>query len=388
MKKTIQELKNQKTELNGIIVYSIVLGISINIISGIISEILDIPIRLELIIWGFISLSVVLISQIIKLCRLNNKVKFDCLFIADESEKNEFVEIPNYKISMEMSRNFKSAFSENSAYQRIWEDSGLDKLNNKKTKASASESKKLLLEMIEYCLLQHFSIFIGDYYNTRNITKKIVSYSENDIPDVLLKNRFLKLFSEDPQNRSAFCSNQKSKIYIVEDSNDLTEYDFDNVVYMIGNNGALFRRFKLTMPKGSKVFRENDNTIVLDTKLFTLKYKVAFDGFTTVVEPDFYKYYLHKDKKFEFHDWKFYVEIDVKYKISSLLKLWDWKYYNWLDEYLEKLANYCDINIFYKNIGWEESKTILRILKTPKSDNDKLVFNKSSYNNSDNRIAD
>lgn len=368
MKKTIQDFKKQKTELNGIIVYSIVLGISINIISGIISEIFDITPCLELIIWGSVSLCVIIISQIIKLCRLNNKVKFDCLFIADESNKNEIVEIPNYMISMEMKRNFKSAFSENPAYQRIWEDSGLDKLNNKKTKASASESKKLLLEMIEYCLLQHFSIFIGDYYNTRNITKKIVCYSENDIPDVLLKNRFLKLFSEDPQNRAAFCSNKESKMYIVEQSDDSTDDDSGTVVYMIGNNGALFRRFELTIPKGSKVFRENDNTIVLDTKLFTLRYKVAFDGFTTVVEPDFYKYYLHRDNKFEFHDWKFYVEIDVKYKISSILKLWDWKYYNWLDEYLVKLANYCDVDTFYKNIGWEESKTILRILKTPKSD--------------------
>ena len=68
----------------------------------------------------------------------------------------------------------------------------------------------------------------------------------------------------------------------------------------------------------------------------------------------------------EFLSW--FNSLNVKYKISSLLKLWDWKYYNWLDEYLVKLANYCDIDTFYKNIGWEKSKTILRILKTPKPD--------------------
>ena len=66
------------------------------------------------------------------------------------------------------------------------------------------------------------------------------------------------------------------------------------------------------------------------------------------------------------HDWKYFIEVDVKYKYSSLLKIWDWKYYNWLDEYLVKLLNYCDIENFYKNIGWEKSKTILRILKTSK----------------------
>lgn len=87
-----------------------------------------------------------------------------------------------------------------------------------------------------------------------------------------------------------------------------------------------------------------------------------------MVEKDFYKYYLHETEYQGFHDWKYMVEFNVKYKISSLLKLWDWKYYNWLDEYLVKLANYCDVDTFYKNIGWEESKTILRILKTPKPD--------------------
>lgn len=367
MKKTIEEFKNQKTELNSIIVYSIVLGISVNIISGILSEIFDIQLWLSLIIWVSILLGVIVVSQIIKLRRLKTNIKFDCLFIADESQKNKLIGIPNYKISMDMKEYFEAAFLENPAYKKIWEDSGLDKLDDKRTSEMATESKKLLVEMLEYCILEHFSMFIGDYYNIRNINKKTVSYSGTDIPDVLLKNRFLKLFSEEPKNRAVFCNDNETGIYRIEKCDGESD-DVGTVVYMTGSNGAIYRRFELNIPKGSTVFRENNNTIVVDTKLFTLKYKVVFDGFSTVVERDFYKHYLHKTDYLEFHDWKYFIEFDVKYKYTSLLKLWDWKYYNWLDEYILKLSNYCDIDRFYKNIGWEEAKTILRILKTPKLD--------------------
>lgn len=63
MKRTIEEFKNQKSELNSIITYSIVLGISINIISGILNEIFDIPLWLKLIIWAGISLVVIIALQ-------------------------------------------------------------------------------------------------------------------------------------------------------------------------------------------------------------------------------------------------------------------------------------------------------------------------------------
>lgn len=365
MKKTIEEYKNQKNELGSIIFYSVILGISVNIISGILSDLFKISIWKNLIIWVAISIVIILTSQIIKLHKLKSKIKFNCLFITDASQKNEMISIPNYEISEDMERYFEAACSENQAFRTIWENAGLDKSKGIKNLGKTSESKELLIELVEYCILERFSIFISDYYNMRNITKKTISYSGNDIPDVLLKNRFLKLFSEDPKNRAAFCGETQAGIYMIDDRENESE-DEGTVVYLTGSNGAIYRRFELNIPKGSVVFRENNNTIVVDTKLFTLKYKVVFDGFNTVVEYDFYKYYLHKKPNIICQNWKYNIEVDVKYKYSSLLKVWNWKYYNWLDEYLVKLLNYCDIDTFYKNIGWEKSKTFLRILKSHK----------------------
>lgn len=373
MKNTIREFQNQKSELNGLILYSIVLGISINILSGILSDLLNIAPWVNLIIWSMISLVIIITSQIMKYLSLNTKVELRGMFITDETSKNKLIAIPNYEISTDMKRYFESACSENNAYRRIWEDTGLDKAKESKNHgerlSKISESSKLLVELIEYCLLDHFSIFINDYFNKRGVSQKCMSCLGRDIPDVLLQNRFLKLFSEEPKNRAAFCDNPRSVIYeINDDENDAD--DEGTIVLMMEDNGAMYRRFNLMIPNGSKVFRENGNTVVIDTKLFTLKHRVGFEGISTFVERDFYTHYLHKPNYDGFHEWEFSVEVEVKYKYTALFKPWDWKYYNWLDEYLGKLCSYCDMKTFYKDIGWEEVKTILRILKTPKRQKD------------------
>ncbi len=364
MKKTVMEFRNQKIELHRIIAYSIIMGIAINIISNSLGKILNFPLWLNIIIWVGISLVIISIAQIVELCRLNSTIKYEGLFITHRNEKNRIIGIPNYKISTDMKTYFEAAFSENPAYRTIWEESGLDKLQGPHIAKKTNDSKKLLAEMIEYCVLEHFSSFINDYYNIRNITKKTIEYSGTDIPDVLLKNRFMKMFSEEPQNRAAFCNSKKSGIYKIDDK-DTEPEDKGTLVFMIGSNGALYSKFELVIPKGSKVCREEDNGIEVHTKLFTMKYKFLFDGISTYVEQDFYKYYLHELSPMDYHDWKFDVQVSIKYKLSALFKFWDWKYYNWLDEYLDKLSDYCAVDNFYKNIGWRETKTFIQILKTP-----------------------
>ena len=386
MKNTIRELQNQRSELNGLVLYSIVLGISVNILSGILSELLNIKPWINLIIWGVISLGIIISSQVLKYKGLNTKVELQGLLITDETSKNKLIEVPNYHISMDMKEYYESACSENNAYRKIWENSGLDKAKDGKTHkeqlSMISESSKLLVELIEYCLLERLSTFIEDYFNKRGVSQKCICCLGKDIPDVLLQNRFLKLFSEEPKNRAAFCGVPGKFTYTVECVENNTD-DENTIVYMMGDNGALYQRFSLIIPKGSKVYRESENTVVVDTKIFTLKHRVVFEGFSTYVERDFYTHYLHTPNDDGFHNWQFDIEVEVIYKFIALFKPWDWKYYNWLDEYLRNLSSYCDIETFYEDIGWKEAKTVLRILKTPKMSKDESTqyadANDSSY---------
>lgn len=65
---------------------------------------------------------------------------------------------------------------------------------------------------------------------------------------------------------------------------------------------------------------------------------------------------------YAFSEYEFNIEIDVQYKLNSIFKITDWKYYNWLNDYIERLKHYWNVDIFYMDINWEYNKTIIRIL--------------------------
>lgn len=351
--KYVNEIKNQKSNTVNIILYSVILGVMINIISDALSLILDIKPWIYLVVGIGIAILLVTITLIYNVVKLNQKIKFKSALIINKQSNNDIVAIPSYKISENMKSYLDSAFSENTAIQNIWQQGifsffEISNDKNKKAMTTTIETTNLLKELIEYCLLDDFSIFIEDYFNSRNMNENIITFDQNAVPDILLNNRFLKLFSENPNNRSIFL-------------NGTQKNDYDHIVVMSTSNGAVYRRFNLNLPKSSKVYRSNKNTIVIDTKLFKLTINILFGGFNTVIENDFYKYYMQK-KNTAFSEYEFAIEVDVKYKIRSIFKIMDWKYYNWLDDYIERLEHYCNIDTFYKDISWEHNKTIIRIL--------------------------
>lgn len=361
MKNTINELKAQRHEMNNIIILSVILGVLVNMISGVISTVLKINSWMNLVVLTFFCIAILIIMQFLKIHRLNTKMRFNCAFIVDEKNFNTIIDIPNYRISNDMCTYLKQASLENKVFQSIW---GKEKFNIKRAvyvakdgslMAEASDNVNLLIELLEYCILEDFSTFIESYFNARHLLPKVIMLLREDIPDILLNNRFLKLFSEPPENRSAFC-----KLHIIG-MQKIDETGTKTIATMYGENGEMFRHLNLFVPKGTKVYKENSNTIIIDTKLFVLKVKPLFGCFSTFIANDFYKYYIHKKKEEKFHDWKFNIDIEVKYKIFSAFKVWDWKYYNWLDSYISRLENYCDINTFYDNIGWSKAKTIIRV---------------------------
>lgn len=360
----INEIKKQKSNTINIVLYSVILGIIINIISDLIGLILDVKPWVYFVLGIGIAVSLIGVTLVYNVIKLNKTICFKGAFIIDEHNNNDFIIIPNYKISENMKSYLESAFSENEAIKKLWEKGnfktfdviGVDK--DKRLLAKPDEASILLIELIEYCLLENFSTFIGDYFNLRHMNSNIITLDQNSVPDILLNNRFLKLFSESPSNRNAFINSESNHGYNQDES----------LVMMYGQNGAVYRRFNLNLPEGSKVYRTNKNTVIIDTKLFKLTIKILFGGFNTVIENDFYNYYIQK-KNNAFSEYEFNIEMDIEYKIKSIFKIMDWKYYNWLDDYIERLEHYCNISTFYRDINWKQNKTLIRILTAKESNN-------------------
>ena len=84
MKYTISELKSQRHEMNNIIILSVVLGILINMISGIISDVFKINSWINLVVLSFFCIAILIIMQFLKIHKLNTKIRFDCVFIVNE----------------------------------------------------------------------------------------------------------------------------------------------------------------------------------------------------------------------------------------------------------------------------------------------------------------
>lgn len=356
MKNYIENFKKEKQNTANIVIFSVVLSTLINIVSGAILSFYKLPPWLYIISGIIFIVILIFFSLFLRIKKLNTKLMLKSMFIIDTKNNNNFMSIPNYKINQDMSNYLGSAFCESNAIKTVWESGNLNCFDDfhatesGKIYAQCNDSILLLIELIEYTILDNFSVFISDYFNKQHLNDKVQELTRESIPDLLLSNRFLLLFSGEMKNRDAF----------LEDSDSS---DQQNIVYAYSKNGALYNRFEMQLPKGTKIYKDKNNTIVINTKLFILKIEYLYGGFSTVLDNEFYEYYLGKTFDTTLNTYEFNINLSVKYKWTSILKLYDWKYYNWLDEYVYKLQHYCNKNTFLNDIGWNQIKSGIQIYK-------------------------
>ena len=94
---------------------------------------------------------------------------------------------------------------------------------------------------------------LSEYFNNSYEKQRVKDFQRNDIPEVLLSNRFLKLFSEDMFNRAIFAC---QKDFVLDDHND-----GGKIVYAETSSGGLYDKFDLILPEKSKITRKNKNQI-------------------------------------------------------------------------------------------------------------------------------
>lgn len=66
-------------------------------------------------------------------------------------------------------------------------------------------SAELLAEAVEYLVLDKISTHLTDYFNEESFAEQNLKvYRREDVPDILLRNRFLETFSRPTEQRPAF----------------------------------------------------------------------------------------------------------------------------------------------------------------------------------------
>lgn len=353
-KSVIAELISNRADLFELILVAVLLALSVNLVSSAFSEIFVFSPLVILGIGLLLGLSVIGYS-VSRLFKSKHRSRtFRGFFIYNE-KRNEVIEVPRYNYSEKLRSCLRGAFSENDAFKALWEKEPLSgKFSKRHRKDSIgpvhTRSMDLIAEATEYFVLDKLSSHLSDYFSDKKQSSNgtIKEFYRNDIPDVLLSNRFLELFSRPMEERSSF-----------------TNHPFDDlgiVVYAASANGALFDRFDLNLPAETKLSRQGKNQLEIDTSRFSFKISVDFSGFNTFIPFEFHQYILNEKDPMEISDFAVYIAMDIEFKNRAFFSSRGWDYYYWVDSFLEDFSESFDEDAYFRNIGWNQVLTLLEFL--------------------------
>lgn len=279
-------------------------------------------------------------------------------FVIYDEESHKLIGVPEYGISTDMVEYLDCAFAENKALEKLWNNESISQFRivggkpGEQAIGVATHSGALFIELLEYCIIHKLSLHLSEFFNNSDDKKCVREFQRNDIPEVLLSNRFLKLFSEDMANR---------EIFACHDAPLGNNKDTGTIVYARNSSGGYYDRFDLTLPERSTISRKNKNEIVIETPILTLTVSCLFGGFSTILKSGFYRYYLGiAIPKKSYRNYGFNVEVNVKFKIKSLFSKEKEVYYAWIDSFLDELSSYIGKDDFFARIDWDSVYTMLR----------------------------
>ena len=346
----IQSILKNRKEFIELFIVAIVIGFGISLAASSILEYCSCENKgRTFLIVGVVLSLLGLFYYIIKLYGARSfSSKIDGFFIID-SGKKEVVDIDSYDYSNKLYEIWKYALVEDKALDSKWNNINFD--THDKTYA---DFLNIMQEASEYYLLDKLSDHLSAYFDKIEYNKaEFDIYQRNEMPGIFLENRFLELFSKPMNQRAAFLSNNLDGL-----CND------DEDVYTVYLNGAKYQRFEMKLPKGGKIERDKDKSIVITTNRFTIRLKAIVSGTNTYIPWQFCNIYLG----LKFNDIMSYIfetryEIDVNFKFGSLFRTEGWSYYYWIDSFIVELEKKIDRKYYFENtIEWERSYNILKPL--------------------------
>jgi len=346
----------ERTSLLEIILNAIFIGIGIEFIASSSFNLAfkDNPKKdLNFLVIGLIIILVAFIYFFIRFFgnRVSQKVIKGILFVSNKN--NELINCEGYRIAEDLHRFVGGACSEDKAFKKNFDNFFAQKDRDK--------GFELISQAIEYFLIERLSTHLTDFYNDKRFNKEhIKEFNRNDIPAILLSNRFLELFSKPMNQRSAFYEEEHN-------NND----SGGTVVYGFGPNGEIYSRFDLVLPKNSKVTRGADNSITIDTGRISLRFKVDCQGFGAVPPSGFMELYLGHNNHRDYMCYEFKIVVDTEFKLGALVTRKGWEYYEWIDSFMRKVEQYASSTEYFKKINWNANLTMFKVLqrtsKLPKS---------------------
>jgi hypothetical protein len=345
----INEITSSQGELVKIFFIAVFLTIGINLLTNQISTLQN-PFFAFIAGIVLIFISIVYLTQIFVTNKRKMHEEFGA-FLVYNKESNLFEDVPEYHFSWDAIEYMKAAFVENINLNEFWKTKPLNYDNF----PIRSDLRKFVNELTEYCILRTLFTQNEGFFNAAGFNESDKKRIErDDIPELLIKNRFLELISKPMSERALFNFEEESN-------------DHGTVVSASGENGALYNRCALYLPKKCTILKPKDNVVLIDSDLMTISITSDFRGFGYNMPAEFLKRYLKIDDENETVSvYGIKIIVDITFKAKSLLSQGDLKYYLWVDEFMRTLDDYLSGETFFKRIGWNSAMTIIRCLDNTK----------------------
>ncbi|HII4482060.1 hypothetical protein WHY42_11755 [Clostridium perfringens] len=379
--KPLKEYLLIKSNLIETIIIALVLAFGVSIIVSSITLIEGYSIKIGIAI-GILLCIAALVYLVL---RNSSKLKIEkCYkgFIYYNNSKKKIVEVPRYDFSYSVSNNLESVFQENIALEKMWNKDSLDeciKFDEKLKRCTLRKTKSstLLIESIEYYILDNLSTHLTDYFNKDEFNETDLKiFKRNELPEVLLSNRVLEIFSKPMDERACF-------VDVHKESNE----EHGKTICLF-KNGFMFKEFDLVLPKGSKVIRNEKGQIQISTKRFKMNIDIIFDGTSYVPPSGFEEYYMNINNpiKSGFKSYNVKINITVKFNYLYLFTIRKWKYYSWIDSFINELDEKISSDSYFERIRWENTLTIIECMNRLNKESKNVNNIKQEYSNNINRL--
>ncbi len=350
-KKKLAELLAFKANLFEVLIIAVLVALGVNVIaSGLIGYLSFSFIQSVIIGALLVFLGALVLLRNVRPIN-SGTYKFEGLVCLEKST-HELLAIEGYDFTEEVSQYVKALCAENKAFHRIWTEesigSGLsfekDNVTHKNPKSNA-----LLIEAIEYYILRSLSLHLSSHFNNNNSVSDdyLVTLERKSIPDVLLENRYLDLFSRPMDEREQFLDHGAKPTH-------------GKVVYAFGKDGAIFDHFEMVLPKGSSIVRENNSSISIITNRFKINFRSVFGGWNSNLPRHFESLYLGKESR-SVSTFEAGLTVSIDFYTRSLLTAKGWEYYWWLDSFLVKLEQSFSKDYFLSKISWYQNAAMMRM---------------------------
>ncbi len=261
----------------------------------------------------------------------------------------------DYEFGRNVGGYLDAAFAEDASIRAIWDRNPIGGESIPPDKEKRKKSLDLLSQAAEYFVLSNFSTRLSDHFRSGDFDpRELDTLTHTDLPDVLLQNRFLRLFAEPMEDRAPFDFDP--------------EVEAGGRIYMAnGQGGALYERFEMVLPRGWSVRRSDSGVIEIITRRFLLTVRTVCEGWGAVISPVYISDYLGltplvEDKKTCHSALRVDVTIDISPRSVWSLTDKSWKYYRWIDDWIADLEPQLSQVAYFRRIGFQHGQTVQRLL--------------------------